>query len=579
MSRNKIVRFGAVLMAAMFLFCGCSNNSSTEVSPSPAEGSEFDPANVERKDPFEKYDPPIEINVVSQEMPFLEFAPGDDVTNNDWTRAYEEELGIKVNFMWVSDPSQFQQKTELMLAGGDLPDLFTVSDLQFQQCYDAGLIEDLSQAYLEYASDDTKNILTEAGPYAIDACIRDGKMMALPFTGNQIENIAQFGIRTDWLDALGLSFPTTLQEYEDALIAFAKQDPDKNGEADTFSLLLDKTAFSQATSADNLFFCYDAYPSTWYDDGSGQLVWGGVQPNAKKGLEAYKRLYDAGAIYKEFNTIDYNRAKEFAAAGKVGSIIDGYYNVCDGMQGYVNATGEVNGDFWQSAPLMTESGEAAKLAYDTKPTNFHVIRKGYEHPEAAVKFMNMWIREFYINTLENDRYYQLIQNESGTNAKWNLALCQAYRPINNINNYRLLKKWNETGDQSYFDQVTALGKNFYNSGMRYKNEGALDQWFWWIMICPEYSNPAMEICSTNIEENNLQPNLFYGVPTTTMDTSWKLLCEKQAQAYQSIIMGGSIDDFDKFVDEWNAMGGEQITKEVNEWYANHKNAADNIFVK
>ena len=34
-----------------------------------------------------------------------------------------------------------------------------------------------------------------------------------------------------------------------------------------------------------------------------------------------------------------------------------------------------------------------------------------------------------------------------------------------------------------------------------------------------------------------------------------------------MIMGETpIDDFDKFVEEWNNLGGADIGKEVNEWY-------------
>jgi len=31
-----------------------------------------------------------------------------------------------------------------------------------------------------------------------------------------------------------------------------------------------------------------------------------------------------------------------------------------------------------------------------------------------------------------------------------------------------------------------------------------------------------------------------------------------------------IDDFDSFVTNWKKLGGDQITQEVNEWYASNK---------
>jgi len=39
----------------------------------------------------------------------------------------------------------------------------------------------------------------------------------------------------------------------------------------------------------------------------------------------------------------------------------------------------------------------------------------------------------------------------------------------------------------------------------------------------------------------------------------------------SIIIGEyPIDEFDKIVEEWRKRGGDQITKEVNEWYKSVK---------
>ncbi|MNW12184.1 hypothetical protein D3C71_2098060 [compost metagenome] len=47
----------------------------------------------------------------------------------------------------------------------------------------------------------------------------------------------------------------------------------------------------------------------------------------------------------------------------------------------------------------------------------------------------------------------------------------------------------------------------------------------------------------------------------------ELLNKLLNQTYSKIIYGQSpIDDFDKMVENWKKSGGDQITKEVNEWY-------------
>ena len=41
----------------------------------------------------------------------------------------------------------------------------------------------------------------------------------------------------------------------------------------------------------------------------------------------------------------------------------------------------------------------------------------------------------------------------------------------------------------------------------------------------------------------------------------------KVQDYTSIILEGNMDKFDEFVENWNKLGGEEITEEVNTWHA------------
>lgn len=63
------------------------------------------------------------------------------------------------------------------------------------------------------------------------------------------------------------------------------------------------------------------------------------------------------------------------------------------------------------------------------------------------------------------------------------------------------------------------------------------------------------------------PTMFNAEPTATMKRSWEQLQTMEKQVYTNIIYGNEpIEAFDKFVEDWKAQGGEQITQEVNEWY-------------
>jgi putative aldouronate transport system substrate-binding protein len=64
-------------------------------------------------------------------------------------------------------------------------------------------------------------------------------------------------------------------------------------------------------------------------------------------------------------------------------------------------------------------------------------------------------------------------------------------------------------------------------------------------------------------------NRFYGVPGELMTDYMSVLNTLATETFTNIIVGNlDIDAFDDFVDRWRRSGGDEVTREVNEWYAN-----------
>ncbi|MFC7560705.1 hypothetical protein ACFQY3_19815 [Paenibacillus farraposensis] len=65
--------------------------------------------------------------------------------------------------------------------------------------------------------------------------------------------------------------------------------------------------------------------------------------------------------------------------------------------------------------------------------------------------------------------------------------------------------------------------------------------------------------------------MFTGAPTMTMQMNNDILAKMEKDTFSQIIYGKSpLDSFDSFVEKWKSSGGDQITKEVNEWYQSVK---------
>jgi putative aldouronate transport system substrate-binding protein len=120
----------------------------------------------------------------------------------------------------------------LMLATGNIPDIVGSSRIRdfVNQYGPEGAFVPLNDLIEEHAP----NI---AAYYAqrpdIEAAVKaaDGQMYYIPYLPDGKYGRA-YWIRTDWLDALGLDVPQTVEEYENVLRALKTQDPNGNGLAD-----------------------------------------------------------------------------------------------------------------------------------------------------------------------------------------------------------------------------------------------------------------------------------------------------------------------------------------------------------
>ena len=91
----------------------------------------------------------------------VKFHEGDDIRSNVWTRAYSEELGINLDYLWVVDGGQYQQKLSTTIMSGEIPDIFVCNGQLLKLLYDSGSLADLTQAYAQHASANTREILSQ----------------------------------------------------------------------------------------------------------------------------------------------------------------------------------------------------------------------------------------------------------------------------------------------------------------------------------------------------------------------------------------------------------------------------------
>lgn len=145
--------------------------------------------------------------------------------------AIQTEKATNVQIDWMEIPaSGWKEKTNIMLASGDLPDAFLGA---IDVSNNLSSLAALDDAIAQYAP--AVRALFEERPDVSNAVVApDGKIHSLPIGDETYNNKTSrnLWINKKWLDHLGLPVPTTTDEFAAALRAFQTQDPNGNGQAD-----------------------------------------------------------------------------------------------------------------------------------------------------------------------------------------------------------------------------------------------------------------------------------------------------------------------------------------------------------
>lgn len=578
-SKSSASRILAGLLATVLL-AACGGSGGTEpaqsessdtaaAASSEASASSETPASESPAGtaggPLDKYDPPIDISFVRNvdddtSANILPSTPGETIEDNRWLQLYSEDLGINISYDWTVKGAYtedtYRQKINVTLASGDLPDVVIVEAPQLKQLVDADMVTDMTQYYEDYAAELTKDIYTQEGSSVLDSATFDGKLMAIPNADSSQESTQYMWIRKDWLDNLGLEVPTTMEELLAVAEAFTTQDPDGNGENDTYALAVTQTLYGGAMSLKGFFAGYHAYPEIWVDDGAGGIAYGSVQPEMKDALQTLANMYAAGQIDKEFGVKAGDKVAETIASGKIGIDFGEQWNPMYPL--ISNFQNDDKAD-WTGYPLVSADDKQVKVPLGFRTQLYFAVRKDYEHPEAVVKLCNMFLEKNWGETNEFGHYYMPAENDN--KGVWKFSPVFPSPATKNLDAFLAIEAARAAGDMSTLTGEPAV----IQSNLEAYQNGDLTQWGWEKIYGVDgvFRNLRDYLANDQIIQTK-----FVGAPTPTQVERKSTLDKMEKEVFVKIIMGAaSIDEFDKFVEDWNQLGGADITKEVNEWYA------------
>ncbi|WP_449600779.1 extracellular solute-binding protein [Paenibacillus sp. Marseille-Q9583] len=558
------------MILSLLSACGSQGNGNANAPSTPKEdttNSATDSATA--PDPLGKYPETVTVTEILGYNPPEDPRTPSGITpeQNAYLKDLKEMMNIEVKYKWTVPSAQFEQKFSLAMASGDLPDVIEVDQKNYEKLKKQDMLADLTDAYAQYASPALKAYMDSDGGFAMKTFSADGKQLGIPAFEDPFLSTQLLWIRQDWLNNLGLQAPKTIDELEKVAQAFTHNDPDQNGKNDTYGIAMQKNLFFWGFDVRGFFNGFGAYPSVgdkqsaWIKGGDDKLLPGLIQPEVKTALGKLQAWYKDGIIDKEFALKDENKAVEDLTAGKVGISYGEWWYPNWPLNSSVDKDPKAD---WIAIQLPGMDGPAKSLVPKIRSNKIFVVNKKMKNPEAAIKMLN-----FYIE-VGNKKYKD--KNKAADGYVYNWFNPRIANPVDIDTIYREVNKAldaNQTEitiDDANYKTVAdtfKATKDFLAGDTSNATKGV--NWGQY------YSRAAKDGgwgLTRQIKENQqFVYNEFYGLPTPTVVEKGGQLDKLMQESFTKIIMGGSLDDFDKFVDSWKALGGNEIIDEVNEWYS------------
>lgn len=265
------------------------------------------------------------LTVVARKAPL---AP-DDYNTMTFPQKLEKATNVHVQWKTIIE-TDYDQKKNLLLASGELPDIFlgaVWSDTEFLKYGQAGTILPLNKL-IDSSMPNLKALFKKRPDIKAFVTAPDGNIYSLP-QGEELgsgqgwigSNPSFLYINQDWLKKLNLKMPTTLKEYHDVLVAFKTKDPNGNGKADEIPL-----SFVNGFWTGDIGYLFGAFgvPDKTYQPANNtyaehlnvagqKVVYAALQPEFRTALNEFSKWVKEGLIDKEAFTQEYT---QYYAKGK-----------------------------------------------------------------------------------------------------------------------------------------------------------------------------------------------------------------------------------------------------------------------
>ena len=551
---KKLVAMFLALM--MLVSCASALAEFTPVPVGePGNGTReyVEPPEGDWKTPYSEI---VNIRTVKGQGSDVVFEAGEDQSNNEWIRAYYNDLGIEVTYDWIDEGNtQYTQKLNMTIATGDLPDAFRCNYIQFRQLMKAGLIQDLTEVYNTYTSQRVRDYeLTD--PDTIKLTTVDGKIYGIPiYYYGIIDQPRYMWVRNDWYKAEGSPELKTVEDFEN----LAKTMIEKYC---SYGISVSNT-LEELFMTGPMFDVYLGNPAQgtyfWYENDDGRIKAGIAHEEFKTALEYWAKWYQEGILSPDFMNFDVNGMNEEVVTGRAA--FQPYYQ----WQGWLNGPNLVaaqgsNDAYMIPLQFPTVDGEQVLGQVGFPNADIIVVSNTCKNPAAVMKLLS------YTDYVMFDPNTVLTEEQfKGFTDGQREHLPGAFEILD------------PQADMIQFEHVLAALKTgdtseLFTAGMQKKYGDSIS----WI----EEGNPAglgafcqqgFDGCSYDnakylIDNDYLMRTAMWGPAPEAFDETVNTI-DIITTGVSEIIMGiRPVSDYDQILADWYAAGGQIMEDAVNAEY-------------
>ena len=469
---------------------------------------------------------------------------------NAWIDAYMNYLNIDVTRIIAEDSASLTANLNTMMAGGELPDVMIVPKEMFYVLAENGVLKDLSADFEAYDGERWAALRDSYPEDVYAAGMYEGQLLGLPYVENFYNSTSVLWIRQDWLDALGLEVPTTLDELESVAQAFVDN---KMGGENTVGLGIGMPN-DWTTSFASVMAAYGVPMDTWIQDVDGKYIFSNTADACKDGLLRLQDWYKKGLIKSDFAVTDI--LSEDIANGVCGMYFaPGWHSVTWIQANIINQEESQ----WTAARIPSLDGGYVTQTTNASVNRFIVVNANYDHADVIFRMKELEAYVYYEATTTEPIYSELMQTEDDYHI-WNLMVFRGLQR-GDLDLFRSAAILEEVANETPVGEEAPIAAATYyqvyanvfendRSGLQYK-----------LVFCDAYPIVA------DILENGSVQAQYNGPLTENMSLYQTTINAALLSSMCNVIMGEDISVYEQAVADWYANGGQAITDDVNAYYA------------